>query len=710
MLSDLIRALFAALVVGVLPGYFWAACLSRSLDYAERLVYSIALSMMLVPSVALAQSRLFGVGVTLPITVVSVLLVFAGGFAVYYRFGAPKDKEETIATPTATPLTLPTLVPLITAGGLMLAVALHIAPAVWTASVIALFALAAGVARLLETRRQEPEPTSQLVEVAAGLERSRVAKIARHALLPLVLLLVVFRAYSGPVLNDWPYLRGVDQFEHELMTNLTLSTGHYDFFMLYPPGFHFIMAEICRISGLDPFSVFPVLMPALLVLPALACYALARRLWGWEYGVAAAAFAGLVTNGSYMHFAEARYPNLITAHFLLVVAISALIIFYQFPSSRTGILFALLGSSVVLYHQVAGFTEAMLLALVSVFLLPYLLLCRRKTGLTLLWSFALLGFLSIIYAWNTYDVPRLVAGLVDGSKTGAGGDAAAMAFGTQSPLSFDHLLAMISQPALWLGLMGAILLLGDRSGTDTNRGVTYALARVTLLLWGLLLLIGSRTVMSGFPERFERDLAIPVALFAAFALVPILRSLIPRSPAKVFATSLAVLLIGTVLTIEVAHNLEVSSGPSSALGEPLVTHSAKVIMTPEVEEAGTWLKQHNTGGNILVSPFVDGIPSRAVLALGGYTALQSYDLPRLRLARDLPPSGAGPLWDATWMLRHPTGERTRTLLHEHDVRYIVLSKQAPVDGMDYRPYTKLPDLYKKTFENSKVVILAPRGT
>lgn len=710
MLSDLIRALFAALVVGVLPGYFWAACLSRSLDYAERLVYSIALSMMLVPSAALAQSRLLGVGVTLPITIVSVLLVFAGGLAVYYRFGAPKDKEETIATPTTAPLTLPTLVPLIAAGGLLLAVALGIAPAVWTAPVIAVFALAAGVTRLLETRRQEPEPTPQLSGADAGIERSRTARIVRHALLPLVLLLVIFRAYSGPVLNDWPYLRGVDQFEHELMTNLTLSTGHYEFFMLYPPGFHFIMAEICRISGLDSFSVFPVLMPALLILPAIACYALARRLWGWEYGVAAAAFAGLVTNGSYMHFAEARYPNLITAHFLLVVTIAALITFYQLPSARAGILLALLGSSVVLYHQVAGFTEALLLALVSVFLLPYLLLYRRKTGLTLLWSFALLGFLSIVYAWNTYDVPQLAAGLLDGSKTGVGGDATVMAFGTQLPLSFDHFLAMISQPALWLGLMGAVLLLGDRNGTDTNRGITYALARVTLLLWCLLLLIGSRAAMSGFPERFERDLAIPVALFAAFALVPILRSLVPRSPAKVFAASLAILLMGTVLTIEVVHNLEVSTGPGSALGGPLATHAAEKIMTPEVEEAGSWLKQHNTGGNILVSPFVDELPSRAVLALGGYTALQSYDLPRLRLARDLPPSGAGPLWDATWMLRHPTGERTRKLLREYDVQYLVLSKQAPVGGMDYRSYTKLPDLYKKTFENSEVVILAPRGT
>ena len=36
--------------------------------------------------------------------------------------------------------------------------------------------------------------------------------------------------------------------------------------------------------------------------------------------------------------------------------------------------------------------------------------------------------------------------------------------------------------------------------------------------------IGSRTTMSSFPDRFERDLSIPLALLAALAFVTILRS------------------------------------------------------------------------------------------------------------------------------------------------------------------------------------------
>ena len=59
MLRDGIRALVAALLVGLLPGWFGAECLCATADRAERITYSAALSMALVPV------RLLDVGVTL---------------------------------------------------------------------------------------------------------------------------------------------------------------------------------------------------------------------------------------------------------------------------------------------------------------------------------------------------------------------------------------------------------------------------------------------------------------------------------------------------------------------------------------------------------------------------------------------------------------------------------------------------------------------
>ena len=98
-----------------------------------------------------------------------------------------------------------------------------------------------------------------------------------------------------------------------------------------------------------------------------------------------------------------------------------------------------------------------------------------------------------------------------------------------------------------------------------------------------------------------------------------------------------------------------------------------------------------------------------MLAMGGYTGLQSYDLPRILVARDLPPSGTEPLLEALWILQHPNHEGTPLLLEKHDIRYVVLYKSfPPAYGVDFRPFLSHPRLYETVFENESVVILAPR--
>src|SRR3712207_1764147 len=175
----------------------------------------------------------------------------------------------------------------------------------------------------------------------------------------------------------------------------------------------------------------------LLVLPALGLYALARRVWGWECGVVAAFFSVLL-GGTYYYYNDAMYPNLVTSQFLLVLTIAALARLFASPSPRSCLLLALLGSSVVLYHPVASLYEAALLVAVAAVFVPYLLLRHRRRGIALLASLALLGSLAVVYAWDTYDLPRAVAGLVDGSDAGASATAVGMAVGTQDayPLGF----------------------------------------------------------------------------------------------------------------------------------------------------------------------------------------------------------------------------------------------------------------------------------
>jgi hypothetical protein len=684
LISDLLYALLAAFLIGVLPGWFWARCLLASGDRAEQLVYAVALSLTLVPTVALAQTYLFATGVTFVVSVVSVALVFLVGFAAYLMFGPAKESEEPLSVPPSPP-GLPTLAPLAAALALALLKLLGIAPTVWLMVPIAVLVIAGGIAYWSTAQGRDAPPPGTSFS-AAG----------RYALLSLVLLFVLARGYLGPIVNGWSYPRGVDRYEHAVMAGMMMREGSTESFMLYPPGFHLLTAMISRLSGIEPLEVFPILAPTLPLLGALALYALAKRLWGWEYGVAAAFTSGLLLGSTYVNFEEARYPNFIGEYFLIVLALGALVGMYASPSARNGLLLALVGSSTVLYHQITGYSLAVLLGVVCLLFLPYLLLRDRRKGVYLGLSLALVGLFSVIYAWDTYDLPKLVVGMLGGSETGRGGEAAAMAIGTKPPSGPGHFLETLSHPVLWLGLLGLAFML---AGIKNARGTPDILARLTVLVWTLLLFFGSLTSYSGFPHRFERDLGVPLALLAALALVTLVR-LSPRSGGRrayvvaLLAVALSVTLVGTQSVL----SLERAAGPSAR---------PKDRPAPaNVVAAGEWLGRHNDGGSIVSTPYLKHVPSRAMLAMGGYTRMQSYDANRIRRARDIPPFGAQPLWDALWVLEHPASGRTARILEENDVRYIVFHKRYP--WIDWRPFALRNSLYKAVYENDGVIVFAPR--
>ncbi len=700
MLLELIRAVVAASLVALLPGWFWAGCLFATADRAERITYSVALSMALVPAAALVPVRLLDTGVTLAVAVSSALVVFFGGLLAYLRFGPAKGTYEPPASGSS-PLGMPVLVVLLPALGLALWTSLRMVPGqpnvlpVTLLPTIALLVFAAGIAHLVVSHR-EPAPRESSLEEAFPGEGSPVT---RRLLLPAVLLLVLARGYAGPVMHDWPFIRGVDHYSHAVMANLMMTEGEIEPYLIYPPGFHTLTAMISRFSGLDPLDIFSVLAPALLLLPALACYTLACRLWGWPYNVAAALFAGVLHGGTYYYYNDAMYPNLITSQFLLVVTIAALAGLYEAPSTRRGLALALVGSSVVLYHPVASLYEAALLVLVAVYFLPHLLAHERAKGLVVLTSLALLCFLSVLYAWDTYDFPQTVAGLVGASEASTTDTAVGMAVGTQVPYPLDFLVgAMVTQPLAWLGLLGGLLVLTQLQGRQMSK--PQALAHFTLLLWVLLLFFGSRTSLTGFPQRFGRDVGIPLAILAALAFVTILRSLGPRRrPQAVFVTSLVVLLAASLVGFRAVQSLESASATS-----------AQLTITPQIAAAGEWLEENNTGGNIIVSPHFNQVPSRMMLAMGHYSALQSFEPVQVKNPRDLPPTGPRPLWDVLWVVTHPDNQRTDRILSTYDVRYIVLYKNMPDrPTQDYWPsFEDHPNLYRTAFENRDVLIVERR--
>jgi hypothetical protein len=111
-----------------------------------------------------------------------------------------------------------------------------------------------------------------------------------------------------------------------------------------------------------------------------------------------------------------------------------------------------------------------------------------------------------------------------------------------------------------------------------------------------------------------------------------------------------------------------------------------------------------------VSPHINQVPSRMMLAMGHYSALQAFEPVQVQNPRDLPPTGPEPLLDVIWVVTHPGGGWTEHILQERDIRYVVLYKEIPDRPTTdfWQLFEARPDLYRTTFENRDVVIGEPR--
>ena len=226
---------------------------------------------------------------------------------------------------------------------------------------------------------------------------------------------------------------------------------------------------------------------------------------------------------------------------------------------------------------------------------------------------------------------------------------------------------------------------------------TQVLAAVTVLLWCVVMYVGSRTAADGFPQRFERDLGAPLSVVAAFGLVIVVRALLAQRAgartALTTAAAAAAVVVGAVVAVQAARGLAASAGPN------------REVLTHRVAAAGRWLGQHNTGGNIISTPYMNpGITNRAVLAMGGYTGLQSYGAFRIAHPRSLPPAGRQPLLDSQQVLLHPASCQAAGILARDDVRYVVLYRFG--QGADLPTFATDPGRYRRVFQNSSVIIYA----
>ncbi len=709
----------------MLPGYFWACFLRRTDGLAERLTYSTALSLATVPALALGLARILHTGISLTVAIVTVLLVAGSGALACKIWGTAAARGP------VPPPVLPRLgairdgraLALIAAAiGLALAVALGLPSSGWLLLVILAALVVAGLlaqgrapapqeqaeaagpaflaaptdAETTDTETTDTESADTAAAASPDERRPLLNPALRAPVLLAILALTLVRGYAGVIVHDWPYLRGEDQFSHAVMTEQMMAHGQYSTYLIYPPGWSSLSAVICRFCDLPPLSVFPVLTPALLVLTTLAAYALATRLWGWEFGLAAAALSGLVLVGPYVSFSGGLYPDLTAAFFLMVMVIGALVSLYQSPTLRSGLLLAVVGAAVVLFHSVGAEYLVVTLAGVCLVCLPYLVVWGgregRRIARVLVLSVGGLDLLALAYAWHIYHLGSLL------SKHASTRSTVALDVGSQSVLRAGDLMSWVGSPIIWLGVLGFAALAA--ATVRFLRQPAQVAAALTLLAWCAVMYAGSRTALDGFPQRYERDVGAPLTILGALALVLIVQSVVELKwrPSRRLLQALAAtatVVVVVIAIVQAGSNLVSDSGPS------------REVLPRPVALAGAWLHEHNTGGSIISTPDMNrGITNRAILAMGYYTGLQSYPWARLLHPRSLPTAGIRPLWDSHYVLRDPQSCKVGNILAREDVRYIVLYRLG--DEADFDGFRSDTTRYRMVYENRAVVIYAPR--
>lgn len=160
------------------------------------------------------------------------------------------------------------------------------------------------------------------------------------------------------------------------------------------------------------------------------------------------------------------------------------------------------------------------------------------------------------------------------------------------------------------------------------------------------------------------------------------------------ATAAVAVSVVTVMVVAPAANSLVSASQTKGY-----------IISPPVAAAGRWLRQHNTGGTIITTPYMNrSVSNRAVLAMGGYAGLLSNSRWRTGHPRQLPPAGRQPLLDSYQVLNYPASCQSARVLDREDVRYVVLYTAG--HEADFAGFHADQALYHRVFENGKVVIYA----
>jgi len=292
----------------------------------------------------------------------------------------------------------------------------------------------------------------------------------------------------------------------------------------YPPGFHYIVAGLSKISGAGPIKTMVYFYPFLMFLSALAVYLFARQFFGPAVAILSLILFGFLSPQPRQTLWDGGFPNVITADFIMILGFLFFLRAYKYEKRRDVVLAGIILGLVPFFHHLSSYLMTFLLICLAPSLLLFGFVAKQNVKkklqivLTILVLAILIGaYPAYIYFGKGY-LEQIANLFIAHAASLKGFIWRSTSLNSEAPPFDISWYSLVISPYLWfLGLLSIPFLL---KGFLKDKKAQY----LFMFVWAFAGLIISRPYsFSPLPGRFTRELAIPFSLCSAIFVVDSLR-------------------------------------------------------------------------------------------------------------------------------------------------------------------------------------------
>lgn len=325
--------------------------------------------------------------------------------------------------------------------------------------------------------------------------------------------------YYGLIRYHYPVPPGDDCVNHFVLADKFLNGQSLIKTIIstsYPPFFHWLVAMLAKIFHLGIIQILLYLTPALPIAASIVLFFLTREIFNNRAALLTMFMYSLLAVSPYQLLGDGGYPNLLAASIFIPIII---ILLSRSMKEDKKLLNGIGAAIFIILTLVTHHLSSIYLILILLISLPVFLCSNSKSlsktrvilngaiGAAVIFIF----FYILLRTSLLNPIKQMILNVVE--------------FSNQYP--FLHFL-QASEPGTVLGLKASALLIGLPVSFFGFLGLVYftvkksktsrSSAIIMVMVWAVVLLLGSRISFLSNPDRLVRDAAIPLVILASGVL------------------------------------------------------------------------------------------------------------------------------------------------------------------------------------------------